>query len=265
MENSVVRLCVSPFAGGRAFAFVNKTTGANAFNSVGGMRDNFTKRVEPEDMRNLPDWTREGALGLYNRPYASRILSAGGVEAAVRLEYSAPDIYPNGVKLERTLRLAGDAHYYLAETSLTPAGVAEPQSYVLENSVTFRPFQQAENSRQWFAQGRAPEEFAPAREVDVSADVDDEDIPATNVHVPATCGFVGVIDKQSGESFAVLSLSPLPKSQLVVHLHAVTVRMIYPEFAEKNRTYTYRVAYFFGKATRDEIQDLYARLRNGRE
>jgi hypothetical protein len=265
MENSVVRLFVSPFAGGRAFAFVNKTTGTNAFNSVGGMRDNFTRRVEPEDMRNLPDWTREGAPGLYNRPYACRILSAGGVEATVRLEYFAPDIYPNGVKLERTLRLAGDTHYYLEETSLTPAGVAEPQSYVLENSVTFKPFQQGENSRQWFAQGKAPEEFFPAREVDVSADVDDEDIPATNVHLPAASSFAGVIDRQTGETFAVLSLGPLAKSQLVEHLHAATIRMIYPEFAEKNRTHTYRAAYFFGRATREEIQDLYARLKNGKE
>jgi len=261
----VVRLFVSPFAGGRAFAFVNKKTGANAFNSVGGMRDNFTRRVEPEDMRTLPDWTREGAPGLYNRPYAWRILSAGGVEAVVRLEYSAPDIYPNGAKLERRLRLAGDAHYYLAETSLTPAGVAEPQSYALENSVTFRPFRQGENSRQWFAQGRALEEFVPAREVDVSADVDDEDIPAINVHLPAASGFVGVIDRQTGETFAVLSLSPLAKSQLIVHLHAATIRMIYPGFADRNRTYTYRAAYFFDKATREEVQDLYARLRDGKE
>ena len=265
MENSVVRLFVSPFAGGRAFAFVNKTTGANAFNSVGGMRDNFTKRVEPEDMRNLPDWTREGALGLHNRPYASRILSAGGVEAAVRLEYSAPDIYPNGVKLDRTLRLAGDVHYYLAETSLTPAGVAEPQSYALENSVTFKLFHQPENFRQWFAQGKVPEEFVPAREVDVSPDVDDDDVPETNVHLPAASGFVGAINRQTGETFVVLSLSPLAKSQLAVHLHAATIRMIYPEFAEKNRTYTYHAAYFFGKATREEIQDLYAWLRNGNE
>ncbi|HXX24226.1 MAG TPA: beta-galactosidase [Terriglobia bacterium] len=265
MENSVVRLFVSPCAGGRAFAFVNKTTGTNAFNSVGGMRDNFTRRVEPEDMRNLPDWTREGAPGLYNRPYACRILSAGGVEAVVRLEYFAPDIYPDGVKLERTLRLAGDTHYYFAETSLTPAGVAEPQSYALENSVTFRPFHQGENSRQWFAQGKAPEEFAPAREVDVSPDVDDEDIPATNLHLPAASGFVGVTDRLTGETFAVLSFSSLAKSQLAVHLHAATIRMIYPEFVEKNRTHTYRAAYFFGRATREEIQDLYARLRNGKE
>ena len=265
MENSAVRLFVSPWAGGRAFAFVNKTTGANAFNSVGGMRDNFTRRVEPEDMHDLPDWTREGAPGLYNRPYTSRILSAGGVEATVRLEYFAPDIYPEGVKLERTLRLAGDVHYYIVETSLTPAGVAEPQSYVLENSVTFKPFHQPQNSRQWFAQGKVPEEFGPARETDVSPDVDDEDIPETNVRLPAASSFVGVIDRQTGETFAVLSLSSLAKSHMAVHLHAATIRMIYPEFVEKNRTYTYRAAYFFGKATREEIEDLYARLKNGKE
>jgi len=249
LENSAVRLFVSPYEGGRAFAFVNKVTGANALNSVGGMRDNFTKRVEPEDMRNLPAWTRAGWLGLYNRPYAFRILSAAGAEAAVRLEYSAPDIYPKGVKLERTLTLAGDANYYLAATSLTPAGVAGPQSYALENSVTFKMFNEPENFRQWFTEGHAPEEFIPER----------------NVDLPAASGFVGAINKQTGETFAVLSLSPLAESQLAVHPHAATIRMIYPQFAEKNPTYTYRAAYFFGKATREEIQALYTRLKSGKK
>jgi hypothetical protein len=249
LENSAVRLLVSPCAGGRAFAYINKATGANAFNSIGGMRDNFTKRVEPEDMRNVTGWTRAGALGLYNRPYATRILSAAGLEAVLRLEYSAPDIYPKGVKLERTLRLAGDANYYLAETSLIPGDVAEPQSYALENSVTFKILNEPENFRQWFAEGKAPEEFVPERKVDL----------------PDTSGFVGATDKRTGETFALLSFSPLAKSQIVVQPHAATIRMIYPHFQSKNTRCSYRAAYFFGKATREEIQDLYSRLKNGKK
>ncbi len=249
LENSAVRLFVSPYDGGRAFAFVNKATGANAFNSVGGMRDNFTRRVEPEDMRNLPDWTRAGWLGLYNRSYAFRIVTAGGARAVVRLEYSAPDIYPKGVKLERTLTLAGDANYYLAETSLSPAGVSEPQSYALENSVTFKISNKPENFRQWFAEGRSLEEF----------------VPESNVDLPASSNFVGVANKQTGETFAIFSLNPLAKSQLAVHPHAATIRMIYPAFEDKNQTYTYRAAYFYGKARLEEIQTLYARLKSGKQ
>jgi hypothetical protein len=200
-------------------------------------------------MRNLPDWTRAGWLGLYNRPYRFQIVSSGGARAVVRLEYSAPDIYPEGVKLERMLSLAGDANYYIAETSLMPAGVAEPQSYALENSVTFKVLNKPENFRHWFAEGHALEEF----------------IPENNVNLPVTSSFIGVVNKQTAETFAVLSLSPLATSQLAVHPHAATIRMIYPEFVDKNRTYTYRAAYFYGKASLEEIQTLYARLKSGKE
>ena len=249
LENSAVRLFVSPYDGGRAFAFVNKATGTNAFNSVGGMRDNFTRRVEPEDLRSLPDWTRAGWLGLYNRPYAFRIVSVGGPRSVVRLEYSAPDIYPKGVKLERILTLTGDANYYVAETFLSPASVAEPQSYALENSVTFKVFNRPDNFRQWFAEGRALEEF----------------IPEKNVDLPAANRFIGVTNRQTGETFAILSLDPLAKSQLAVHPHAATIHMIYPAFEEKDHRYTYRVAYYYGKATPKEIQNLHASLRSARE
>jgi hypothetical protein len=245
LENSAVRLFLSPYDGGRAFAFVSKTTGANAFNSVGGMCDNFSKRREPEDARSLPGWAQSDWLGLFDRPYAFRIVTATGASVAVHLEYSAPDIYPKGVKLERALTLPGDGNYYLTETSLTPAGVADPQSYILENSVTFKVFNQPENFRQWFAEGHAPEEFVPDR----------------TVNLPSGSSFAGAINKQTGETFAILSLSPLAQTQLAAHPHAATVRMVYPPFTEKNQTYTFRAAYFFGKATNEEIQALYARLK----
>ena len=44
LENQNIRCFISPHAGGRSFALVLKDSNHNAFNSVGGMRDTFTKR-----------------------------------------------------------------------------------------------------------------------------------------------------------------------------------------------------------------------------
>lgn len=247
IENSAVRLFISPYDGGRAYAFVSKATGANAFNSVGGLRDNFATHFLPEDMRGLPEWTRAEWLGLFNRPYSFRIISGQGALATLHLEYTAPDIYPKGVKVERTITLPGDASYYLQTSTLTPGAVEGPQAYVLENSVTFKMFNEPENFRQWFAAGHTPEEFIPGESVDI----------------PSSCSIVGTINRHTGETFAVLSLSPLAKTQLAVHQHAATIRLIYPEFAAKNQPYTYRAAYFFGKATRKDVEGLQSRLKEG--
>ena len=151
--------------------------------------------------------------------------------------------------MEHTITLPGNASYYLQTSTLTPAEVAGPQAYVLENSVTFKMFNEPQNFRRWFAEGHAQEEF----------------IPEKNADLPAASGFIGAIHKQTGETFALLSLSPLAKSQLAVHAHAATIRLIYPDFSVKNQPYTYRTAYFFGKATGEEIQELYQRLRSGKE
>jgi hypothetical protein len=244
LENSRVRLFLSPAAGGRAFAFVRKDSGANAFDSVGGMRDNFTTRFEPDDMKGLPDWTNANWLGLYNRPYAFQIVEAAGREAKVRLTYSAPDIYPKGVELERTLSLAGDQAVVLFETALTPHAVEKPQAYVLETSVPFKNFNEP-SYNQWFARGRAPEEFVPLKRIDWAG----------------ARGFVGTVNKQSGETFALFPLTPPAKMQLAVENHSALIRVTYPEFAEKNTTYRYRVAYYFGKAAPGEVESLLTKLK----
>ena len=51
LENQKIRCFISPNAGGRSFALVLKDSNRNAFNSVGGMRDTFAKRVEPRNCR----------------------------------------------------------------------------------------------------------------------------------------------------------------------------------------------------------------------
>jgi hypothetical protein len=243
LENSSLRLFVSPNDGGRAFAFVNKATGANAFNSVGGMRDSFARRILPEyqvDEYSHLDW-----LGLFNRPYTYRIVSAVGQKAVLRLQYFAPDIYPQGVSVERTLTLAGAASYYVEESALTPVGVAEPQSYVLENSTTFKVAYKAQNFRNWFSQGHRSKEF----------------VPEQTAELPGS-GFLAIEDKKTGVTFALIAVSPAVKSELVVHSHAATVRLIYPEFKAANQTSTYRAAYFFGRATGQELEDVQKRLQD---
>lgn len=243
LENSSLRLFVSPNDGGRAYACVNKTTGTNAFNSVGGMRDNFIRRILPEyqvDEYSHLDW-----LGLFNRPYTYRIVSAAGQKAMVRLEYFAPDIYPRGVRVERTLTLDGPASHYVEENALTPQGVAEPQSYVLENSITFKVPYEAQNFRNWFAPGLGSQEFLPEQTVE---------LPGSS--------FLAIEDKHAVETFALIAVSPALKGELVVHAHAATVRLIYPGFKEAGRTSTYQAAYFFGRATHQELEDLQTRLRD---
>ncbi len=168
LENQDLRCFVSPHAGGRSFAFVRKDTNSNAFDSVGGLRDNFTTRVEPADMHGLPDWTTEKWLGLYNRPYAFLISSAAGKQAEVLLEYEAPDIYPAGIHLKRTLSLAGDQKMLVETTSITPHGIKRPQALVLESSVPFRIFDQPDYN-QWFAEGRPALDFVPGKKISLPA------------------------------------------------------------------------------------------------
>lgn len=223
-----------------------KDTNGNAFDSVGGMRDNFSTRFEPQDMEGLTDWTRANWLGLYNRPFSWRIVSPAGPQAEVLLDYTAPDIYPRGVRLERTLTMAGDQNLIIEQTSLTPLGISKPQSYVLETSVPFKIFREP-NYNQWFAQGRTPEEF----------------VPSSRLEVDGTQGFVGTFNKQTGETFALLELTPAVKTEIDPDEHSALLRVIYSPFATPDHAYRYRAAYFFGKTTSDQIEKMFAKLRNG--
>jgi hypothetical protein len=247
LENRALRCFVSPRAGGRSFALALKESNANAFNSVGGMRDSFTARFEPDDMKDVAEWTRVNWLGLYNRPYSFQISSSAGPQAEVRLEYAAPDIYPKGVKVERTLTLAGNQNVVLATTSLTPNGIGKkPQAYVLETSVPFRSFEEP-NYNQWFAPGHPKEDFVAEKRVELGV----------------RTGYVATINKKTGETFALMLLTPAERSQMVVENHSALLRALYPAFTAKNQPYNYRVGYYFGKASPEEIEKLFAKLKTG--
>jgi len=245
LENSQVRLFVSPNAGGRAFGFVLKDSDLNAFDSVGGMRDTFTTRFEPEDMKGLPEWTRANWLGLYNRPYSFQVVNAAGPQAEVRLEYTAPDIYPKGVKLERYLRLSGKQNVVTEETRLTPFGIDKAQAYVLETSVPFKVSSEP-NYQEWFAQGRAAQEFVPSKVISF----------------PAPASYVGTRYKKGGQSFAVISLTPPARTQVVVERHSALIRFIYPDFSKASEPHIFRAAYYLGETgAAKEIETIAAELK----
>jgi hypothetical protein len=230
LENRDLRCFVSPRAGGRSFAFVRKETNDNAFDSVGGMRDNFTTRFEPADMQGLPDWTTEKWLGLYNRPYLFRIVSAFGKEAEVAFEYEAPDIYPKGIRLKRTLSLAGDQDMLVESTSITPHAKKKPQSFVFETSVPFRVFDHP-NYNQWFAEGRPALDFEPGK----------------NIDLPAGLRFIGTHNRTTGETLTAVLLTKPRAVQIVAEAHSALFRIVYPNFSGSNRTFTYTVGYSFAR------------------
>ena len=163
-------------------------------------------------------------------------------------DYDASDIYPKGVSLERTLSLGGDQNVILMTTRVTPRGIEKPQAYVLENSVSFRSFDNP-NYNQWFAPGHPREDFVPQRKVDLGV----------------RAGYFGTTNKQTGETFALMMLTPAERSQLAVENHSALVRTIYPPFTEKNKTYTYRVGYYFGKDSPEEIEKRFTQLRAAKQ
>jgi hypothetical protein len=229
LENQNIRCFISPHAGGRSFAMVLKDSNHNAFNSVGGMRDTFAKRVEPAELQGLNEYTRMNWMGLTNRPYHFQIVSTGGTQAKVQLEYQAPDIYPAGVKLERVLTLREDQNVVIEDTAITPNGVKPGQAYVLENSVSFQQGNRP-NYRRWFTPDKTPAEFSPDKKVAFGSNPE----------------FFATLDQRGGETFAVMLLTPPLKTQLETHRHSAFLRITYPDFTTAGGESHYRTGYYFG-------------------
>jgi hypothetical protein len=100
LENAGLRLIISPEAGGQVVALVDKPTGANLSTSVGLLRDSFSYTESPE---NTSEHRAHGRYGLFNRPYAAE-WQFEDANPAVKLQYDAPDIFPGGAHIEKTIR-----------------------------------------------------------------------------------------------------------------------------------------------------------------
>ena len=169
-------------------------------------------------------------MGLTNRPYQLQVVSSSGPQATVRLEYEAPDIYPAGVKMERVLTLPGDQNVVIEDTTITPKVVAPGQAYVLENSMSFQQADQP-HYRRWFIPGKAPAEFSPDKELAFAK----------------TPEFFAMLDQSSGETFAIMLLTPPLKTQLKTQRHSAFFRIMYPDFSVAGQESHYRTGYYFGK------------------
>jgi hypothetical protein len=142
-------------------------------------------------------------MGLTNRPYSVQIIASASTQARVKLEYEAPDIYPAGVKLERVLSLLGDRNVVIQDTTVTPKGIQPGQAYVLENSASFQQADQP-HYRSWFVDAKRPTEFLPEKERALAKNPE----------------YFGTLDQRSGETFAIMLLSPPLKTELKTQRHS---------------------------------------------
>jgi hypothetical protein len=118
MENEHLRLIISPRAGGRSFALIDKKSGANIFTSVGGLRDKFVE-LDPVDPTPNPRRKR-GMYGTFNRPYLAEIVEGMGKQSVVKMSYDAPEIYPAGARIERTIELKAGEEFFTVDYRITP-------------------------------------------------------------------------------------------------------------------------------------------------
>jgi hypothetical protein len=137
LENSALRLIVSPESGGRALAFVNKDPNSNLITSVGALRDNFSLAVNPA---GAPAERFRGRYGLFNRPYHAEWIEEQGIPA-LRMRYDAPDILPAGAGIQKTIRLEttntlrADYRVQLFPIGSAAAQTNLPQAFVAVSSV----------------------------------------------------------------------------------------------------------------------------------
>ncbi len=145
LENPELRLIVSPESGGRALALVEKSSGLNLTTTVGALRDHFAYAVNPPQV--LPERAR-GRYGTFNRSYRAEWVG-DEKQGGLRMSYDAPDVYPSGATIEKTVSLSGpdslDVNYRVRLAPLgpnvrpNPASGAAPaparQAFIAVNSV----------------------------------------------------------------------------------------------------------------------------------
>jgi beta-galactosidase GanA len=160
LENENLRLIISPNAGARAFALINKRTGANVFTSVGGLRDKFVE-LDPQDPTRNPRRKR-GVYGTFNRQYSAEIKEGMGSRAVLALSHDAPDVYPAGARVERAVVLNAGAEHFTVDYRVTPSAKTTDgkQSFWSSNSIAAGD---PNNKARRFVASDGPFDFAPAK------------------------------------------------------------------------------------------------------
>lgn len=140
LENSSFRLIVSPESGGRALALVDKDTDLNLTTTVGAFGDAFAYPLNPTE---IPQPCPRSPYGLFNRPYKAKWEGDANVPV-LRLSYDAPDVFPSGAHIEKTIRFDGNdalqADYRVSLNAASPpqegnaAAVPPEQAFIAMNS-----------------------------------------------------------------------------------------------------------------------------------
>ncbi|HEY5258698.1 MAG TPA: hypothetical protein VIJ12_10030, partial [Candidatus Baltobacteraceae bacterium] len=114
LTNRYVRVIVSPGAGARSFVFEDLATRANAFTSIGALRDDVASPLPPSARDYIAAYTHPMPAGTFNRRYACAILERSPV-ARVRCTYDAPDLAASPVHFEKTFTLSADTRTLAVE------------------------------------------------------------------------------------------------------------------------------------------------------
>jgi hypothetical protein len=185
LESTGLRAIFSPAAGGRAVGLVDKVSGVNLASTAGLLEDAFAFSPNPPGERG--DRMR-GRSGTFNRPYAAAWLPEA-TGPALAMSYEAPDVYPHGARIEKTVRLSDDNRIAVQyRVTLAQAGEKRleeeaagrifaarppaqpvPQSFVILNSI---PAEAAEGRSTRFCWRQAPSGAAggaPAEHCEVFA------------------------------------------------------------------------------------------------
>jgi hypothetical protein len=238
LENDHLRLIVSPNAGARAFALINKRTGANVFTSVGGLRDKFTE-LDPQDpTRNAR--RKRGMYGLFNRAYLAEIKEGMGKRVTLSLSYDAPDVYPAGARIERVITLnAGDEHFTV-DYRVTPKTADGKQAFWSSNSIAIGdPVNKAGS----FAAADGPFDFAAAK------------TRALNV----SNGWVAA-KVSASETFAVLwRPDEVNAAEIEMKDFSSFVNVKFKPFANA-AAHAYRLAFYFGALRAEQVAASRARM-----
>jgi hypothetical protein len=160
LENENLRLIVSPNAGARAFALINKRTGAKVFTRVGALRDKFVE-LDPQDPTRNPRRKR-GMYGTFNRAYTAEIKEGMGNRVVLTLSHDAPDVYPAGARVERSIVLNAGAEHFTVDYRVTPSPKTADgkQSFWSSNSIVVGdPINKARR----FVAADGPFDFAPTK------------------------------------------------------------------------------------------------------
>jgi hypothetical protein len=239
MENEHLRLIISPNAGARAFALINKRTGANVFTSVGGLRDKFVQ-LDPQDPTRNPRRKR-GMYGTFNRAYVAEIIEGIGQRAVIKLSYDAPDVYPAPIRIARTITLPASEEFFIVDYQVTPqAGAVDAQqAFWSANSIIVGdPAQKARR----FVAADGPFDFAAGK---------------TRL-LPASSGWLSAALGQN--TFAVLwRAAEVNVAEVEMKDFSSLVNVKFKPFVQP-APHTYRLAFYFGGAPPERIAAQQARI-----